>query len=379
MTDPSPAPPSLVSGAAGTALLYVERAHRGLDDWRTVHDRVRRATTADIVADDAAGLFHGLPAVTFVLHAAGRYPPALNTLDPHLVRLAHRRAAAAMARIERGEPATFREYDIFTGLTGIGALLLLRNPGGSALEAVLRYLVALTRPLRVAGLAVPGWWVGHDPRSRTAGRYAEGHANLGAAHGVCGPLALLSLAWSAGARVPGQREAIGAILDWLDSWRQEAEEGPWWPEHLTLDQLRSGRPAQRGPARPSWCYGTPGIARAGQLAARALREPDRQRGYENALARCLADDHQLDRIADTGLCHGWAGLYQTAWRAAADATTPAIDASLPRIADRLRDQSRRRGPDQGFLTGGAGTALALLTATTNRAPLSGWDACLLIT
>ncbi|MGW7295363.1 lanthionine synthetase C family protein [Streptomyces xiamenensis] len=378
MTGRSSPAQSLAGGAAGIALLPVERAHRGLGDWQTAHGWISRSTAAGIVADDAAGLFHGLPAITYILHAAGRYPSALSTLDPYLTRLAHQRSAAAMARVERGEPATFREYDVFTGLAGIGALLLLRHPGSSALEAVLRYLVTLTRPLHLDGLAVPGWWVGHDPHSRTASRYAEGHANLGVAHGICGPLALLSLARSAGVQVPGQREAINAILDWLDTWRQESDAGPWWPEHLTLDQVRTGRPTQRGPARPSWCYGTPGIARAGQLAARALREPSRQLQYENALVRCLADDRQLDRLTDAGLCHGWAGTYQTAWRANQDAATTHIDERLPVLAERLHHHALSSERDPGFLTGSAGTSLGLLTATTNHAPHTGWDACLLI-
>lgn len=42
------------------------------------------------------------------------------------------------------------------------------------------------------------------------------------------------------------------------------------------------------PARPSWCYGTPGLARARQLAGLALRDLARQEAAEHALAstRC---------------------------------------------------------------------------------------------
>ncbi|MGW6742476.1 lanthionine synthetase LanC family protein [Streptomyces sp. NPDC055025] len=145
----------------------------------------------------------------------------------------------------------------------------------------------------------------------------------------------------------------------------------------TSTSATSTRAQPDRPARPSWCYGTPGIARAGQLAAIARHDTVRQLQYEDALARCLTDPGQLSTIADTSLCHGWAGVYQTAWRAAHDAATPALRAALPGIAAALTRHAHT-GPDLGLLEGGAGTALALTTAAHDAAPISGWDACLLI-
>ncbi|TMQ91274.1 hypothetical protein ETD83_31720 [Actinomadura soli] len=84
-------------------------------------------------------------------------------------------------------------------------------------------------------------------------------------------------------------------------------------------------------------------------------------------------------MTDPGICHGHAGLYQTAWRAAHDATDPALAARLPVLADRLGQHAR---PDaargSGFLDGNAGAALALTTAAGDSAPTSGWERCLLI-
>ncbi|MFF2662950.1 lanthionine synthetase LanC family protein [Kitasatospora sp. NPDC058032] len=86
---------------------------------------------------------------------------------------------------------------------------------------------------------------------------------------------------------------------------------------------------------------------------------------------------QLQQITDPGLCHGWAGLYQTVWRAARDATTPALHQVLPALGEQLH-QAADTGHSDGFLDGRAGTALALATHTTNQPPATGWDACLLI-
>jgi hypothetical protein len=313
---------SLHQGAAGTALVHIERAHRGTGSWRTAHAWVTAATRDGVSVAEDGGLHFGAPAVAYVIQAAqadgiARYGSALADLDRHVSVLVHRRVDAALARIDRSAFADFAEYDLLHGLTGIGVQLLQRDPGGDALGRVLRYLVALTTPLRVDGTVLPGWWVGHDPYRRHCSQdFAGGHANLGIAHGVTGPLALLAQALRRGITVNGQRKAMATICAWLDTWRQDADTGPWWPQWLSRDELRAGRPRQRGPLRPSWCYGTPGIARAQQLAAIATQDVARQEIAESALARCLSDPAQLARITDGGLCHGWAGVYQTAWRAA---------------------------------------------------------------
>jgi hypothetical protein len=106
----------------------------------------------------------------------------------------------------------------------------------------------------------------------------------------------------------------------------------------------------------------------------------RQHLAEHALAACLSDAGQFASITDSSLCHGWAGLYQTAWRGAQDALTPEISHHLPRLAASLTHHADAgHQDDPGFLTGVAGLALAAHTAARNTAPISGWDACLLIT
>lgn len=374
---------SLAQGATGTALLHTERAHTGWGSWQQAHRWITAATNHPISAADSSGLYLGAPALAFVLEAAAaggdRYRTTRQELRQHVRALTHRRVKAAMERIHHGQPSTFAEYDTFYGLTGIGAHLLANDPHSDALEQVLSYLVALTRPRHDHGRTLPGWWVSHDPHRGHSAHFPGGHANLGAAHGITGVLALLAQAARRGTTtVPGHHEAIHTILTHLDTWRQESEQGHWWPEHLTLDALDSGTPHQRQAARPSWCYGTPGIARAGQLAAIATGDVERQRTFENALDLCLSDSVQLERITDTSLCHGWAGLFQTTWRAAQDAVTPSLFAHLPNLAQKLSEHARSSADDAGFLTGGTGTALALMTVQTDRRPRTRWDACLLI-
>jgi hypothetical protein len=387
-TPPDPSEPwavqSLAQGAAGTALLHVEAAHRHGRPWRTAHRWIAAAASEHISAADTTGLFLGAPAVAFLLSTPPAevdhlYAQARHTVHQHVLALTHHRCDTAMARIQRGEPAAFAEYDVFYGLTGIGAYLLRTVPGSGALERVLHHLVALTRPLTRAGQRLPGWWVRHDPSRGDSPHFPGGHANLGAAHGITGPLLLLAQALRRGIEVPGHRDAIRTICEHLDTWCQDSATGPRWPQHLSRQDLAHRRPLRFPSARPSWCYGTAGIARAGQLAGIALHDTSLQRFYEDALHQALTDPAQLARVTDAGLCHGWAGIYQTAARAAADALDPRLPDLLPTLGDALLDHARRApaaGP--GLLTGAAGTALALSTLTTQQAPATGWDTCLLI-
>lgn len=371
---------SLASGTAGAALLDVERALTGSGTWATAAEHIRTATAAPITAADHAGLYYGIPSICFLLHAAtadgsARYRTAAKVADQHVISIAERRVQAAVQARAEGTPLTFREYDLFYGLIGLSSLILRHLPEAAVLPNALRYLVRLATPRRTDGLLVPGWWVEHDPDPimPTPG----GHANLGMAHGAAGLLSVLALASSRGIEVFGQREAIETISDFFDQWRQDGPHGPWWPQWLTREDLHSGHPTQASPGRISWCYGAPGITRAQQLAALALGDSERQARAERDLAANLTEAH-LRQITDSGLCHGTAGIFQTAWRAARDAKTPELAARLPVVAARLTRHNADAPDDPGFLNGKAGFALALETLRRDSPPRSGWDECLLI-
>jgi hypothetical protein len=213
------------------------------------------------------------------------------------------------------------------------------------------------------------------------------------AHGIGGVLALLALAARNGVVADGHHAALRTILAWLDRWQQETGRGPAWPYWVTRGELRTGRLAPPAPPRrPSWCYGTAGLARAQQLAALALGDTDRQINAENALVAALTDPDQLKATTDNGLCHGFAGLAHLAARTADDAhpsTVGQLRAAIPALLAAVHPsgtdpelmattliQDEERGP--GLLDGAAGIALALLAPITAAPPRSAWDACLLI-
>lgn len=115
---------SLAHGPLGTALLDIERAHAGLASLQVAPRKL--AGAGPLMDGDDANLFLGAPAMAYVLHmaAAGtdRYAGALHALDDVVSALTRRRLAAAHARIDKGRYTAFAEYDLFGGLTGLGAL-----------------------------------------------------------------------------------------------------------------------------------------------------------------------------------------------------------------------------------------------------------------
>lgn len=385
-------PQSLAHGAAGVALLHIERARSGHGPWQRAHDWLACAAEGGAVGGPDAHLYYGAPALAFALHAAadrpGRYTRALNTLDTHITALTRQRLQAAHERIDNGGYPKLAEYDTIRGLSGLGALLLHRETHTDLLREVLTYLVRLTEPVKHDVEELPGWWTHLAPSGKPSPDYPEGHANNGVAHGISGPLALLALTARRGITVPEHTEAISRILAWLDRWQQEGPAGPWWPYWVTRQHLRSGTPGD-GPSRPSWCYGTAGFARTMQLAALATGDTDRQHASEVALLRAMSDPDQRNLTVDLSLCHGFAGLAHIARLVAADALTPGITDSLPTLLAPITDIPPKAlvralcepsgGGDIGLLEGAAGTALTLHTYAAGGPSLSGWDSAFLIT
>lgn len=353
-TTTVPRTQDLSEGPLGMALLDIERR-----DLSTARRHLTQATGRGVSTGSNASLFHGAPALEFVL---ARTHGADDDVRGAVDRVVDARLAAAHRRQAAGALPHLAEWDLIRGLTGLAALLLSRQPIAPRLPDVLACLVALARPVRSDGRMVPGWWSASGPDGK---EMAGGHGNNGMAHGIAAPLAVLSLALREGVSVPGQENAIGTMATWLD--RHGAH---YWSTAAHLD-ARQPPPAE--PARPSWCYGRPGIARAQQLAALALGDPARRRAAEDTVEAILTDPHHLARITDSTLCHGWAGLLMLTRALAADSPDPA------RFTPIIQDLHQRLSagwedlPKPGLMEGRAGAQLALHSAGS-----TGWTRVLLL-
>ncbi|MFJ2745335.1 lanthionine synthetase C family protein [Streptomyces sp. NPDC087440] len=371
-------PQSLGGGAAGIAVLHIERARTGHADWRTAHTWLATAVKDEISAAANANLYFGAPALAFVVHLADsathRYGTVLTHLDDATEKVTHARLREAHARLDRGERPLMADFDQIRGLSGLGAYHLSRHPDHPVTRDVLSYLVRLTHTTLPDGRGLPPWWTSVAPNGEPSSRYPHGHGNVGLSHGIGSALTLMSLALQHEVTVPGLTEAIVTVCAWTDQWQQGTDNAPWWPGFLTIENaLRTEPPAQ---PRPSWCYGVTGTARAQQLAGLALNEPARVHTAESALLAVLRDADQLARLPEVGLCHGIAGLLHTARRMADQTQNPEIAAELPRLAHQLVTALEAPGLDPEFLDGAAGAALALHSLGVQHIPAPHWDTCL---
>jgi class I lanthipeptide synthase len=371
-------------GHAGLALLFAALDQRlPGDGWDlTAHRHLEVAVrAAERQPRLPAGLFAGLGGIGLVASClsggGGRYRRLLAAVDhalvPRVIRLARPSPGAAGGR---GGPV--RAFDLISGLTGIGAYLLLRRsePGPrAALAALLGRLVELTG--EDGGL--PRW---HTPAGllppEELVRFPDGNLNCGLAHGIPGPLAVLAVALRDGAEVPGLAGAVDRTAAWLAAHRADDEFGPNWPGAVPLDQA----PGPPGPTRSAWCYGGPGVAGVLWLAGQALDHPGHRELAVAAVEAALARPPSRRRTDSPTFCHGQAGLLAVTAAfarrtgrpglaaAAAVLTGELLDRFEPASALGYRDlEAGGRALDQpALLTGAPGVALALLGATTPTEP-----------
>jgi hypothetical protein len=173
----------------------------------------------------------------------------------HDSRPRHRQRVREHERIDRGELARPGEYDLISGLTGLGLYHLVRHgsAGSGMTAAVLDYLVALAEAVYQRGESLPGWWSGTGPAGTPDPAWPGGHLNLGMAHGIAGVLALLSGAMRVGIQVDGHAKAVSH------------GKKPPWPRRLHVVPACTpnpgppavppgATPSRRPPAAPSQVY-----------------------------------------------------------------------------------------------------------------------------
>jgi hypothetical protein len=387
---PIPVAPSytLVEGFPGVAVLWGEMGRRDAQARQRAHAHLSAAADrTPATGPYGPGMFGGLEALgaaaTITATAPGHYRRISATVDSHVVRQAGTLLRAEQARLEGGLPlGSWAAFDSIAGLAGVGRYLLGRYVAAEddavrdVVVAICRYLAQLSKPLTVHGMSLPGWYVLPDEDPGTMPPLSPG-MSTGLAHGIAGPLSLLATAWQAGVTVPGHEQAVHRIAEWLQARLLRNGYGCYWPSTISLHEEITGL-ADTPPTHRigSWCWGSPGIARALQLAGRALGRPEWERTAVDVLRSLFDRPEQGLELPDAALCHGLGGLLVTTDLIARDSGDPELAAGASRTAEAmvaLFDPEARYGyrhvlpaqqgslvPDRpGFLNGAAGVALAL--------------------
>ncbi|WP_145962184.1 lanthionine synthetase C family protein [Thermoflavimicrobium daqui] len=298
---------------------------------------------------------------------------------------------------ELHEGARAEYYDVVDGWSGIGRYLLFNKHDPQltkSLKEILIYLVQLCEDKEINQQLLPGWFIPDKHHMSIAGEsmYPYGLFNLGLAHGIPGPLALLSIALLQGVEVPRQREAIMKITEWLIQWKQEDEYGLYWPFWISEEDYQKGR-LKEVQTRAAWCYGTPGISRALLLAGRALDDSRYQQIASDSFLSVFRRPEQEWKTNSPTFCHGYIGLLQMTQRMLADTNNKELfryrDYLLEKVLDFYDHQAPLRFYEMvmiktksnkvtnaGLLSGVAGIGLTLLSLISDQEP--EWDSVFLI-
>ncbi|MFJ5675539.1 lanthionine synthetase C family protein [Streptomyces sp. NPDC093097] len=375
---------TLATGHAGYALLLSE-IELGTSR-RLAHAHLEQAVSA---LPAAPGLMTGVAGAAFAALQLNRRHTDYATLLQHLDTWLHEAArhliqACDQQRASSPPQLRMSTYDTVSGLCGLGAYLLRRcRPSCQDLRAVLSCLTRLAPQPAGENLPSPGWWITGPPSPDSPPAYHNGHANLGLAHGIAGPLALLSLAHRRGMNVPGHLDAISSIARWLIARRvNSSQRHAWWPSHLTAAQEAGKETLDSAPTQLAWCNATPGISRALQLASLAVQRPDWNTLAVSTFLSAMAVPHLRQAVNSPSVCHGWAGLLQITTRLRQDCHGPTAHQRLTRLARLLAERTLSTAQDHtpeasGLLFGPTGVALALHSyAYPSRH--GDWDAALLL-
>ncbi|SDM67464.1 lanthionine synthetase C family protein [Allokutzneria albata] len=355
--------PGLFTGLAGSAVAF-QAAHRAFPaeaaHWRGLaHQQLVAAAQASFSAPlSHCGISAGTSGLAFAFADSLREEPRYGaTLDKLNTQLAAQVIDTPTWRSADGVRDS--DYDVISGAAGtLGYLISVDAPKPvvrQAIDALIDDLVWLCDPER--------WFIPPHryPLASYSDRYPHGYVNIGLAHGIPGPLAALSLAHQAGYQRDGLVEAIRRTADYLVGLPC------WWPAGVPLTESGAEDRDRLEPGRIAWCYGAPGVAAALLNAANALQDKSIRDvavdGFESVL-------RNLAPLPEAPLCHGVAGLLPICALFAEESTV--ARKSIEELTEHVLSHCDEDAPlvvrgdgldDPSLLTGSAGVALALLTAT----------------
>lgn len=346
-------------------------------------------------------LYSGWAGIASAVYAASNqgefYNQFLNQIHRWMSPLVEQwlRNSTEILQQKNGVPVEL--YDTISGASGVGRYLLKNTADpvvAPLIEPLLRFLVELTEPIYINDKLVPGWFTPSKFQSSAGDKssFPVGSFNCGMAHGIPGPLALLSIAYNSGIEVPGQYRAIENITEWLLDSQEEDELGSYWPHIIPFEELITKNKLLR--QREAWCYGTPGVACALYISSISLNNPAIAQTALKSFINAVSYECDRNRMDSPSLCHGLSGLLlmsKRMWHSTKDpAITILIDQLMTKLLQRF-DSSTPLGykdaepgvantirwlTKAGLLEGVAGIAATL--QGTGEADQNDWDYMLML-
>ncbi|WP_426343772.1 lanthionine synthetase LanC family protein [Pseudoduganella sp. R-32] len=263
--------------------------------------------------------------------------------------------------------ATTLHFDLISGVAGIGAYALMRTNLEAArnLYAIVEASLVAMSTRTTAGRTWHTQPIHLGPLAPASAR-ANGHTDLGIAHGLPGVVLLLAGAHYHGlgtSATPGLlQEAVAALLE----YQSDPVKGSRY-SYYTSQKLSQA-------SRLGWCYGDLSAGFALHGAATALVQPAlASQAHEIVLSR-LAQPEASFGFSDNTLCHGHGGALHMVHKLNAAAPAPRYAEFLRTRLDLLGDGRDHYALQPGLLEGSCGVLLAM--EDRHSRGRHHWDVCL---
>jgi class I lanthipeptide synthase len=376
---------SLAGGLSGQALFYTYLALQTGEEAPAERAAQLVEKAVDVLAETPlpANLYTGFAGVAWTMeHLRGRLFEEESDEDDPVQEIDE----ALLSPLQRSPwPG---DYDLITGLVGLGVYALERLPRPRAVT-LLGHVVDRLAETADASEEGAAWFTRPEDLPEWQREFhPKGNYNLGVAHGLPGVVTVLGGAAAAG--LERARPLLDDAVRFLLARRQDPSVGSCFSTSYAPWEAPTS-------SRLAWCYGDPGVAAALLAAARAVGEPAWEHEALDVARAAVQRPEATSGIRDAGLCHGAAGLghlfnrmYNTTgeeplreaarfwFQRALELRQPGEGVggyrSWGTIGAGINDLGWRDEP--GFLEGSSGIGLALLGAISDVEP--AWDRVLAI-
>lgn len=307
----------LSHGHPGVCLLLAELAEQfPEEDWDVYafeHLKIANNLIYDYGINNIS-LFSGLSGVgmaaTLLSNQGTRYVKFISDVNNNIVNILKEFINNSATSLEN---LRMTDYDVIQGMSGIIRYLLMHKDNQEILKVIkssLEYLISITSDINKKNKIVPGWYISSENQFLDSEKkdFPNGNFNTGMAHGIAGPLAILSIALIEGVEIKGQKEAIEKIASWLDHWKCIDEYGIYWSGHIKFEDVINNTKDELSTHREAWCYGNPGISRALWLSGTALSKKSYTVLALEALESTLNMPYNTWGCISGIFCHGLAGM-----------------------------------------------------------------------
>jgi hypothetical protein len=360
----SDADASLSAGAAGRAVLYAELAFTSRFPDAAARRDAELEQAVEILASAPLGasLFAGFSGIAWAAEISAKLrTEQMEDLNEEI-------DDAVLQVLDRVDWKQ-APFDLIYGITGLGVYAAERMPRAKAEEALDRVVAELGRCAREDADGAFWWTAPHNLLGPRREQYPGGGVDLGVAHGIAGPIAVLALAAALGVRTSEATALADRGVRWLLTHAIDSETGPTIPYFIGAEEGPT-------PARLAWCYGDPGVGAVLVAAGRTAQRPDWIEAGKRLALGAAARPPEQSGVSDVGFCHGSAGLAHLFNRIYQATGEPSLRETaefwLAQTLERLSsDDVQPPYNGLGLLEGAAGVALVLLAAASDHEPQ--WD------